>query len=158
MSDFTPITTQEQFDAAIKERLERAYKKYEGYTSPDDLEKIRAEYDKQIADLNSAAEASAKKYANFEKELADRDSKIKGFETASIKTRVAHELGLPYGASEFLKGDDEATIKESAEAFKKLQGSVKVESTTAPVFKDSAFNETDGVTAKFKAMNPKLKI
>lgn len=158
MSEFTPITTQEQFDYAIKERLERANKKYEGYISPQDLEKIRADYDKQIADLNSAAEASAKKYANFEKELAERDSRIKGFETASIKTRVAHELGLPYGASEFLKGDDEASIKESAEAFKKLQGSSTSTNTVTPVFRDSAFNETDGVTARFKQMNPKLKI
>ena len=40
---FEPINTQEEFDAAVKDRLAREAKKYEGYTSPDDLEKIREE-------------------------------------------------------------------------------------------------------------------
>lgn len=147
MSDFTPITTQDQFDAAIKERLERASKKYEGYTSPADLEKIKADYDKQISDLTSAAEASAKKYANYDKELADRDARIKSFETASIKTRVAHEVGLPYGAGEYLKGDDEKSITESAKAVKAMFGNtrkVAPAGTTEPSgqgSKDEAFRE-----------------
>lgn len=147
MSDFTPITTQEQFDAAIKERLERANKKYEGYISPADLDKIKADYDKQINDLTSAAEASAKKYANYDKEIAERDSRIKGFETASIKTRVAHEMGLPYGAGEYLKGDDEKSITESAKAVKAMFGNsrkIAPAGSTEPAAtssRDDAFRE-----------------
>ena len=131
MSDFTPITTQEQFDAAIKDRLDRAKAKYEGYTSPQDLEKIKAGYDKQIADMTAAADATAKKYANYDKELADRDTKIKGFETASIKTRVAHEVGLKYEAIQFLQGEDEKSITESAKALKSLTDSTQKK--TAPI-------------------------
>jgi len=123
MTDFTPITTQEAFDAAISDRLKRERDKYEGYASPKDLEKIRGEYDKQISDLNKAMEDQAKKYASFDKTIAEKDAKIKGYETASVKTRIAHELGLPYGAAEFLKGEDEDSIKESAEQVKKLFGS-----------------------------------
>lgn len=119
---FTPITTQEAFDAAISDRLKREKEKYTEYTSPKDLEKIKADYDKQIADLNKSMEDQAKKYADYDKNIADRDAKIKGYETASVKTRIAHELGLPYGAADYLKGEDEKTIKESAEAFKKLVG------------------------------------
>ena len=41
MAEFTPITTQEQFEAIMKDRLERertsVAKKYEGYTSPTDF-------------------------------------------------------------------------------------------------------------------------
>lgn len=122
MSEFTPITTQEQLNEIIGERVSKVKLKYEGYISPDELNKIKADYDKQIADMNSAAEASAKKYADFDKQLADRDAKIKGYESHSVKTRIAHELGLPYGAAEYLKGDDEKSIKESAEAFKSLLG------------------------------------
>lgn len=155
MAEFTPITTQEQFDNAIKDRLERAKAKYEGFTSPADLDKIRADYDKQIADLNAAAEASAKKYAGYDKELADRDAKIKGFETASIKTRVAFEMGLPYGAADFLKGEDEASIKKSAEALKKLQGASGTR--PAPIFDESANSDSDGVANEFKKLNPGLK-
>lgn len=122
MADFTPITTQEAFDTAISDRLKREKEKYEGYTSPKDLEKLKADYDKQIADLNKAMEDQSKKYANYDKDIAERDAKIKGYETASVKTRIAHELGLPYGAADYLKGDDEKSIKESAEAVKKLFG------------------------------------
>ncbi len=44
MAEFTPITTQEEFDAAISTRLEREHKKYEGYLSPDDVQKKYADY------------------------------------------------------------------------------------------------------------------
>lgn len=122
MSDFTPIMNQEQFDAAISDRLDRERKKYEGYTSPKDLDKIRADYDQQINTLNKSIEDNAQKYANYDKEIADRDAKIKGYETASVKARIAHEAGLPYGAAEYLKGDDEKAIKASAEAIKGMFG------------------------------------
>lgn len=122
MSDFTPITTQEAFDEAIKERIGRVSKKYEGYFSPEDVEKIKGDYDKQIADMASAAEATNKKYADFDKQIADRDAKIKSYETASVKNRIAHEMGLPYGASEYLKGEKEEEIKASAEAVKAMFG------------------------------------
>ena len=131
MTDFTPITTQEAFDAAISDRLKREKEKYNDYTSPKDLEKLKTDYDKQIADLNKAMEDQTKKYADYDKNIADRDAKIKGYETASVKTRIAHELGLPYGAAEYLKGEDEKSIKESAEAVKKLFGTSR-RSLTAP--------------------------
>ena len=129
--DFTPITTQEAFDAAISDRLKREREKYEGYTSPKDLEKVKADFTKQINDLNKAMEDQTKKYADYEKNIADRDAKIKGYETASVKTRIAHEMGLPYGAADYLKGEDEKSIKESAEAVKKLFGN-QHRSATAP--------------------------
>ena len=66
---FTPITTQEQFDAKMKDRIERERssltKKYEGYTSPDDLAKIKKDYDAQISTLSKDAETNAKKYADL---------------------------------------------------------------------------------------------
>ena len=41
MAEFTAINTQEEFDERIKERLQREAQKYEKYTSPEGLEKIR---------------------------------------------------------------------------------------------------------------------
>lgn len=164
MSDFTPINSQEEFDKAISARINREREKYSGWISPDKIKEeyvpleavnqIKADYDKQIADLNGSAEESAKKYADFDKQIAERDAQIKGFATEAMKTRVAFELGLPYGAAEFLRGEDEASIRESAEALKKLQAPAPV----APTFKDSASNESDGVTAAFKRMNPNIKL
>lgn len=133
--DFTPITTQEQFDAAIKDRLNRERdsfaKKYEGYVSPDDLTKVKNEYAKQIADLTKDAEAKAKKYADYDKKIADRDAKIKGYETDSVKTRIAHETGLPYELAGRLSGSTEEEIRKDAESLVKLVGSTQTK--TAPM-------------------------
>lgn len=161
MAEFTAITTQEQFDQAVKDRLTReresSAKKYEGYTSPADLEKIRADYDKQIADLTNAAEANAKKYAKYDQDIADRDAKIKGYETASLKTRVALEEGLGYELSARLKGESEDDIRADAKELAKLIGSQK--KPTAPVFKsdkDGEVSSADPTVAAFRQLSGKL--
>ena len=118
--DFIPINTQEEFDSRIKERLERerkaTEKKFEGYTSPDDLNGVKAEYDEQIKKLNE-------KYAGYDSTIAEKDKKIKEYETASVKARVARELDLPYNAVDFLNGEDEEAIKKSATVLKGMFGS-----------------------------------
>lgn len=130
--EFQPITTQEQLNEVIGDRLKReresTSKKYEGYTSPGDLEKIKKSYEKQIADMQTASDAAAKKYADYDKQIADRDAKIKGYETASVKARTAHEVGLPYDAIQFIQGDNEKDIKASAESLKSLMGAQKTPS------------------------------
>lgn len=129
MADFLPITTQEQLDNLIKDRLgrerETLAKKYEEYTSPDDLSKIKGDYDKQIASLTKEAESSAKKYADFDRQITERDSKIKSYETASVKTRIAHETGLPYEMASRLSGESEDDIRKDAESLVKLIGKNK---------------------------------
>lgn len=126
MADFTPIETQEQLDSIIGERLKReretVSKKYEGYISPDDYKNKTADMEKQIGDLNNDLNEANKKASNHEKEIAERDSKIKAYETASVKSRIAHETGLSYEAIDFLKGEDEDSIRKSAESLKSLVG------------------------------------
>lgn len=120
MSEFTPITTQQDFDAAISERLKRerdtTSKRYEGWTSPEDLEKIRSGYDGQITSLTKELTAAKEKQANHDKELADRDKTIRDYESRSVKTRIAHETGLPWELAERLSGEDEAAIRKDAES------------------------------------------
>lgn len=126
MGDFTVIETQEQFDAAIGERIKREKetlgKKYEGYISPDDYKTKTAEYDTTIGDLNKQLKEANDKIAKHDKELAERDSKIKAYESHSVRTRIAHEAGLSYEAANFLQGDDEESIRKSAETLKSLVG------------------------------------
>ena len=55
-----------------------------------------------------------------EKDIADRDSKIKGYEVSAMKHRIAHESGLSYDAVDFLQGSDEDTIRASADKFKNV--------------------------------------
>lgn len=152
MAEFTPITTQEQFEAAMKDRMDRYAKKFEGYTSPDDLAKIKSDYDGQIATLTKAAEDNAKKYAGYDKELAERDAKIKGYERASIKTRIAHEVGLPYELSGRLSGETEDDIRKDAEALVGLIG--KGHQITPLASSETA---EDKVKTAVKQLSEKLK-
>lgn len=153
MSEFTPITTQEQLDSVIGDRLKRSeekwQKKYEGYLSPDEVSAKTSELEKQLADASNALDGATKKIAGHEKELADRDSKIRGFEVSAMKHKAAHEAGLSYDAIDFLKGDDEETIKASAEKFKSLMG----KHHSAPDFHNEPDVDTKNVAMKKLAQN-----
>lgn len=124
MSDFKVIETQEQLDAIIGKRLERereiTKKEYENFLSPEDVTKKYEGY--------LSPEDVEKKYKDYlsPEEVAKKDAQIKAYETDSAKTRIAHESGLSYEAIAFLKGDDEETIRKSAEALKHLVGNTVV--------------------------------
>lgn len=119
MADFTIIETQEQFDEAVTARLKREQetlaKKYEGYISPEDFQAKQDEFGKKI---NELAETSK----TLEAQISEKDEKIKGFEKKSLKTKIAQQAGLPSEAIEILTGEDEETLKQSAETIKKLMG------------------------------------
>ena len=117
---FEAITTQEEFDAASGERLRReretVAKRYEGYISPEDNQKMVTDYEAKLKDVNGKLEEANNKVANHDKEIAERDAKIKGYETDSVKTRIAHEVGIPYELSNRLSGDNEDDIRKDAES------------------------------------------
>lgn len=130
--EFKPIETQEELDAIISERLKRDReardKKYSGYISEEELNQKTKDYEERISTLEKELKEASDKGKNHDAELAERDNKIKAYETRSVKSRVAHELGLSYEAVDFLQGDNEDEIKKSAA---KLKGLFKV--TTPPL-------------------------
>ena len=130
MTEFKPIETQEAFDAAIQDRLnrqeEKFKKQYESYVSSDKLATMKAEYEKQINDLNASYAENAEKYANYDKEKSELEAKIATYETNSVKMRVAHETGLPYEMVDRLKGSNEEEIKKDAESLVGLIGKKSV--------------------------------
>lgn len=122
MADLFNEEQQKVFNEELAKKQEQWKRKYEGYLSPDDVKAHDADMNKQIADLTKALEDSKKKIEGFTADIADKDSKIKAYESHSVKTRIAHETGLGYDAIDFLKGEDEESIKKSAEALKTLMG------------------------------------
>lgn len=136
MSEFTAITSQEQLDAVIGDRLKRSEekwaKKFEGYLSPEEVNARTTDLERQLNDATNALDGINKKVATHEKEIAERDSKIKGYEISAMKHRVANENGLSFDAVDFLQGDDEESIRASAEKFKSLVG----KSHSTPEFKN----------------------
>lgn len=127
MSEFKPITTQEEFDAAIKERLSREKAKYSDY---DQLKSLVEDLKKENVDLKSTIEADRQSKVDADKQLEEMQSQIAGYETASLRTRVALQYGLPYDLADRLQGTDEESFKEDAE---RLAGFMKPVSKVAPV-------------------------
>ena len=103
--EFKTIETQEAFDAAIKDRLERqrksvtaeVTKQYEGYVSPADAKK------------------QADQIAQLTKQVSDLTAKNTAFEQSALKAKIAHEKGLPFELAERLTGTTEDELRKDAE-------------------------------------------
>lgn len=119
---FNPITTQAEFDAAIANRLERQEKsiaaRYEGAMPKADVDALKAGYEKAVADLKAEIEKANGDKAASEERLTEALAKIKGYETDSVKTRIALEVGLPYAMAGRLAGETAEDIRKDAEALK----------------------------------------
>ena len=127
MSEFKPITTQEEFDAAIKARLSREKEKYADY---DQIKSLVEDLKKENVDLKSTIEAHHKSKEDADKQLEELQNQIAGYETASLRTRVALQHGLPYDLADRLQGTDEESFKADAE---RLAGFMKPVSKVAPI-------------------------
>ena len=116
---FKAIESQEELDRIIKDRLSReretTQKRYEGWVSPEDHAKAIAEANKSFDDYKKAHEGD-------EALIKDLTEKNKAHETAALKSRIAHEVGLSYEWVSRISGDDEKSIRADAESLKKLVG------------------------------------
>lgn len=144
-NEFKAIETQEDFDAAIKARLDRntktvtdeVKKSYEGYISPDEAKKLTEQVDtltKQLTEKDTS--------------IADLTAKNKAYETASVKARIAHEKGLPFELADRLSGETEEDIAADAE---KLAQFVSAGKPPAPLY-NSQGNAGTGVSGNDAAI------
>lgn len=125
MSEFKTINTQEEFDAAIKDRLERERNKYADYESlKENVGTLTAERD------------------TARQQLADANAKIKTYETNSVKMRIAQEKGLPASMASRLTGETEEDIMKDAESLVQIFHTAR---GADPVFEggQSGGNDTD---------------
>lgn len=128
MADFTPINTQEELNNIIGERLRR-----ERETVSKEFEQQIAAKDTEIGTLRTDAETIKKQLEDANSKLAgmpDLEKKIKVYEAASVKSKVAREIGLPYELAERLTGETEEELRKDAEALRKLMGNSQ---QTAPL-------------------------
>lgn len=149
--EFKIIETQEQLDAVIKGRLEREREKSSAQLAElqAKLDKQTAETQKQISELTQALNTAKEEKEGFNATLAERDAKIKEYELHSVKTQIAHEMGLSFEAVNFLQGSTADEIRTSAESLKDLVGT-----KTAPLAAEVpvASNERDAKNAALRSM------
>lgn len=129
--EFKAITTQEELDNVIKDRLARQKETIE--SQYQDYETIKAEKEKleqQVNTLNATITETNEKYANYDTELSGLNAKVAEYETANMKTRVALKYGIPYDLAGRLVGADEESLTKDAE---KLAALVKQKEPIAPL-------------------------
>ena len=164
---FKPIETQEEFDALIKDRLakqkakfeeEKAEitKKYEGYLSPEDVEKAKKSYEDKVTALNASISERDEKEKTLQTQLDEANAKNSKYESSALKMRVALSNGIPYELADRLNGTTEEELTVDAKKMASLFGSSHTPQNT-PEYTPSN-GDTDGVTQAFKKLNPTLKI
>ena len=153
MSDFTPITTQDEFDAAIRERLNRAEQKFaQKYSDYDEIKSNNATLEETIATQTKQIEEFTEKQSGHEKELAELHNRISVYEKNDMKIRVAHEAGIAYELAGKLSGDDEDALRKDAETFKSFLGKPKT-----PPLRDTEPSGGDMKKAALKSMLGNLR-
>lgn len=121
MSEFKIIETQEQFDEIVKDRIARAKESaVKEFADYEDIKQANGNYEKQIADLTEQLKKADEGKATSNDEIQALKDKVQQYEMASVKTKVAHEVGLPYELASKLTGDDEDAIREDAETMVKF--------------------------------------
>lgn len=132
MAEFKPINTQEEFDAAIKDRIARntksvtdeITKKFEGWISPQDSAA-------KIKEVSDQLEALTKQAAEKDKSIADLTAENKSVKLTALKNKIAHEKGIPYELASRLSGETEEEIGKDADMLSKIVAPTK--SNTAPL-------------------------
>lgn len=127
---FKTIETQEELDRIIQERLSREKEKFADY---DAIKTRNAELENEIGTLKSTIEETNAATKTHEQTVADLNKKIAEYETASLRTRIALQNGLPIDLADRLVGDDEESIKADAE---RLAGFVGKKQQTPPPLKN----------------------
>ena len=106
------------------------------------------EAEKQLGTLQTTNTALEGKKAEWETQVAELNGKIKAFETAALKSRIAHEAGLPYDLAGRLTGDTEEAIKADAEKLSALFKSAKPKEP----LKDTEPQNIGGIDAAYKQL------
>lgn len=114
MAEFTPINTQEEFDALISDRIQRAQ---------NTVRKEYADYDSVKSELSTAKtdlEKAAQQNTDLSNQIKELQEKLSKSETDSAKTRIALEMGLPLEMCSRLQGKTEDELREDAKGLASL--------------------------------------
>ena len=153
MSEFKAITTQEELDSIIGERLKRQKESIsKQYTDYEELKTKNVDLEKELTELKKSLESSASSKTELEKQIEELTGKVKAHDLSSLKIKYALENGIPYHLAGRIEGDDEDSIKADAESlsdFFKLQ-------TPPPPLKSTEIN-TKGEDVAYQNILKRLK-
>lgn len=121
MSEFKVIETQEDFDAAIKGRLDQQSRKYseEISTLRAELESLKTEraslIEKHTAFETEKTTEWNNKANSFEEQIRKLTSENSSLREAAVRREVVDKFNIPKEFADRLVGSDEASLSEDAE-------------------------------------------
>lgn len=115
----TKTFTQEELERVIAERLKREREKYKDYA---ELKKAAEELQKLKEAQMTEQEKLQAKLQEYERILQEKEREAKEAQIQATKMKVLTELGLPLDLAGRIFGEDEESIRQDAEALKKLLG------------------------------------
>jgi len=118
-ADTSKTFTQEDIERIIAERLKREREKYKDYA---ELKKAAEELQKLKEAQMTEQEKLQAKLQEYERMLQEKEREAKEAQIQATKVKVLTELGLPLDLAGRIFGEDEDTIRQDAEALKKLLG------------------------------------
>lgn len=111
-TEFQSITSQEEFDKRLGDRLAREREKFADY----------AELKAKAAQLDAAEEAQKTELQKLTDKLAKAEGRANQLEGEMLRLKVAQAKGLTAEQAEFLAGDTEADLEARADKILALAG------------------------------------
>lgn len=143
MSDFTPITSQEEFDKMIQKRLAQKEREvseqFKDYLSPDKAAAIKADYEKQLQDVKESVKDAQEKLKSNDSTVAELTKRATDAEKTLLKNKIAYENKLPLELANRLVGETEADLAKDAETLAAL-----LKPTSAPPLRTNEVAKTTG--------------
>lgn len=121
MEDFKVIETQEDFDRAIQKRLAQKDREladqYKDYLAPDKVTALKNEYEEKLKKITDDLAKANEKIAAHDQLVSDLTTRATTAESDLLKSRIAHESGVPFELAGRLVGSNEEELKADAEKF-----------------------------------------
>lgn len=119
MADFKVIETQEDFDKAIKDRLDRKEKevaeKFKDFMAPEKVSAMKVEYEKRLGEAQKTVQDATAKLSEHDKVVSELTQRAMDAEGKLMKNRIAHEKGIPLELASRLIGNTEEELTKDAE-------------------------------------------
>lgn len=146
MAEFTPINTQEEFDAMIGKRLEREREKVrEEFKDYDTIKSTNVDLQKSIEALNTSN-------ADLTAQLETAGKENAALKLDALKTKVCIDKKLPLEMRSRLSGEDEEALSADADMLAKF-----VNQPYVPPLRDNEPAKTgNDVDAAYKQLTDSL--
>ena len=138
MSEFTPITTQEEFDKMIQKRLAQKEREmtesFKEYMSPDDVKELRADCERKIKEAQDAVKVVEDKLKANNQTVSELTKRAETAEHSLLKNKIAYEHKLPSGFADRLIGETEEEMTKDAEALVELAREAAKSNSVPPLY------------------------